>query len=70
MQTVFGTMSRITIIFVAPLSSDHQGFRRYRSLLLLVRSSPTKLEHVSQAKYADILLFLLSKIAHRGFKFV
>ena len=29
-------MSRITIKFVAPLSSDHQGFRRYRSLLLLL----------------------------------
>ena len=35
-QTVFGTMSRITIMFVAPLSSDHRGFRRYRSLLLLL----------------------------------
>ena len=35
-RTVFGTISRITIIFVAPLSSDHLGFRRYRSLLLLL----------------------------------
>ena len=35
-QTVFGTMSRIMIMFVAPLSSDHRGFRRYRSLLLLL----------------------------------
>ena len=34
-QTVFGTMSRITIMFIAPLTSDHRGFRRYRSLLLL-----------------------------------
>ena len=29
-------MSRITIVFVAPLSSDHRGFRRYSSLLLLL----------------------------------
>ena len=35
-QTVFRTMSRITIMFVKPLSSDHRGFRRYRSLLLLL----------------------------------
>ena len=28
-------MSRITNMFVAPLSSDHRRFRRYRSLLLL-----------------------------------
>ena len=32
----FGTMSQITIMFVAPLSSDHRGFRRYGSLLLLL----------------------------------
>ena len=29
-------MSHITIMFVAPLSSDHQGFSRYRSLLLIL----------------------------------
>ena len=27
------TMSQITIVFVAPLSSDHRRFRHYRSLL-------------------------------------
>ena len=32
----FVIMSQITIIFVAPLSSDHWGFSRYRSLLLLL----------------------------------
>ena len=26
----------ITIMFVGPLSSNHRGFRRYRSLLLLL----------------------------------
>ena len=31
----FGTMSQITIMFVAPLCSDHRWFRHYRSLLLL-----------------------------------
>ena len=35
-QAVFGTMSWITIMFIAPLTSDHRGFRRYRSLLLLL----------------------------------
>ena len=30
----FGTMSEITIMFVAPLSSDHRGPRRHRSLFL------------------------------------
>ena len=29
-------MSRLTNMFVAPLSSDHRGFRRYGSLLLLL----------------------------------
>ena len=31
----FGTMSRITIMFVAPLRSDHR-FRRYRIIIFLV----------------------------------
>ena len=35
-QTVFGNMSRITIMLVALLSSNLLGFRRYRSLLLLL----------------------------------
>ena len=33
-QTVFGIMSRITNMFVAPLCSDHRRLRRSRSLLL------------------------------------
>ena len=32
----FGTMSQITIVFVAPLISNHRGFRRFGSLLLLL----------------------------------
>ena len=32
----FGTMSQITFMFVAPLSSNHRGFRRHWCLLLLL----------------------------------
>ena len=46
-QTVFGTMSQTTNMFVTPLSSNHRGFRRYRSFITFYYYYKVRLERVN-----------------------
>ena len=54
----FWNMSLITNMFVAPLSSDHRGFRHYRSLLLLL-----SLFHIFTSHFAILWKFFIRLVS-------